>query len=92
MSNQNYNRHKLIPPSDDNRKPDKRKLQEENIQKENTEVSSFEPKTKIFIRLISVLVIVVCIAFIARETLFTVSNCLVVGNTNIPTEIVLSSA
>jgi cell division septal protein FtsQ len=90
MSNGNYNRHKIIPPSSENIRPDKRP-DIENPQ-ENQETQHLEPKAKMFIRIIGFLVIAVCAAFIVRDTLFSIDNCLVVGNKNIPSEIILSSA
>ncbi len=89
MSNKNYGGHPLVPPSNGNAKPDKRPDAESQNTQENP---AFDPKTKMLIRFIGVLVIVVCAAFIARDTLFSIDNCLVTGNINIPTEIVLSSA
>ncbi|MGI6738675.1 MAG: cell division protein FtsQ/DivIB [Christensenellales bacterium] len=87
MSDADFTKHSMVPPSGGNGAP---QMPIEPLDEDNQ--PSISPRLKFAVRVISILVISISIAFILRETVFTINNVAVVGNINIPNEIVLSSA
>ncbi len=88
MSDADFTKHSMVPPSGGNGAPPQIPFEPSNEDNQPT----ISPRLKLAVQIISILVITVSIAFILKDTVFTINNVAVVGNTNIPNEIILSSA
>ena len=88
MSDADFIKHSMVPPSGGNGAPPQIPFEPSNEDNQPT----ISPRLTLAVQIISILVITVSIAFILKDTVFTINNVAVVGNTNIPNEIILSSA